>query len=237
MDLIGIDGCKAGWVLARSDLGLQTLHFSIEPTLGDVLRAAGENTSIAIDVPIGLADDDARACDHAARRILGAPRSSSVFSAPCRGTLTATSYQDACRLNLDARGRGVTQQLFNILRKIREVDELMTPDLQDRLREAHPEVTFALLAGTGRGLPHPKKTPQGEADRLALLQTFFPVLDRATLAAERARLGPAKVARDDLVDAVACLVTAYRIASGQARVLPDGPPQRDARGLRMEIVA
>jgi predicted RNase H-like nuclease len=45
------------------------------------------------------------------------------------------------------------------------------------------------------------------------------------------------VARDDVVDAAACLVAAYRIARGLALTLPAGEPQIDARGLRMEIVA
>jgi len=36
---------------------------------------------------------------------------------------------------------------------------------------------------------------------------------------------------------VACLVAAARIWRGEARTLPDGAVARDARGLRMEIVA
>jgi predicted RNase H-like nuclease len=44
------------------------------------------------------------------------------------------------------------------------------------------------------------------------------------------------VARDDIVDAVALLVCARRIRAGRARVFPSAP-ERDRRGLRMEIVA
>jgi hypothetical protein len=40
-----------------------------------------------------------------------------------------------------------------------------------------------------------------------------------------------------VVDAVACLVAARRIAEGKARVLPGGGVEHDSRWLRMEIVA
>jgi hypothetical protein len=55
--------------------------------------------------------------------------------------------------------------------------------------------------------------------------------------AVRAELAPALVARDDVVDAVACLVAARRIALGHAIALPAGRVERDRRGLRMEITA
>jgi predicted RNase H-like nuclease len=63
------------------------------------------------------------------------------------------------------------------------------------------------------------------------------VAPRFDPAAVRARMGLTRVARDDVIDAVACLVAARRIALGKAVVLPAGAVVRDARGLRMEIVA
>jgi predicted RNase H-like nuclease len=63
------------------------------------------------------------------------------------------------------------------------------------------------------------------------------VAPRFDPAVVRRRLGPSRVARDDIVDAVACLVAARRIHRGEARVLPEGTVPRDARGLGMEIIA
>jgi hypothetical protein len=40
-----------------------------------------------------------------------------------------------------------------------------------------------------------------------------------------------------VLDACAAPVTAYRIAHGVEKVLPEGHVQRDRGGLRMEIVA
>jgi predicted RNase H-like nuclease len=55
--------------------------------------------------------------------------------------------------------------------------------------------------------------------------------------AERQSLGRKAVARDDIIDAAACLVAASRCLHGAATVLPSNAVEYDARGLRMEIVA
>ncbi len=118
---------------------------------------------------------------------------------------------------------------------------LITPALQHHVREAHPELVFALLSAQQRGLVLSKKTPAGEAERLSLLAQVLPdflsIEGADPLGAIRARLGRGRVARDDIVDAAACLVAAHRIHTGAARVLPATGPARDACGLCMEIVA
>ncbi|MFN8525823.1 MAG: DUF429 domain-containing protein [Chloroflexota bacterium] len=230
--LLGIDGCKGGWVVARSDLALSTIGFEIVPMLaiGPLLSRA---EAACIDIPIGLSDDGPRLADEAARRLLGSPRAASVFPAPCRPTLAAQTYAGACELNRAASGKAVTIYLFNILDRIRAVDDLMTPDLQRRVRECHPEVSFAMLGGTGRGLARPKKSAEGEAERLEILDRWLPRFD---LAGVRKTLGNGLVARDDILDAAACLVSAQRAHRRIAMVLPPQPP-KDQRGLRMEIVA
>jgi len=233
--LVGIDGCAAGWVLAVSDGERAALAFDVvsdlEPVIARVERAGGV---IAIDIPIGLSDTGPRECDRAARRRLGAPRSASVFPAPCRAALHAGDYRVACALSRRAVGVALSRQAYAILRKIREVDARMTPARQAFVREVHPELVFAVLAGQGRGLVEPKRSAAGERMRRRLLRGVAPDFDPADV---RARLGRSAVARDDVIDAVACLVAARRIARGAMVVLPEGPVPRDARGLRMEIVA
>lgn len=233
--LIGIDGCKAGWIVAMSEDNLASLEFQIVADLGMLLEGLDENNArVVIDVPIGLPADGPRACDLAARQYLGKPRSNSVFPAPCRVTLAARTYREACDLNSQASGKRVSQQMFHILDKIRDVDALVTRDRQRWLREAHPELIFAVLSGNNRGLTHYKKTPEGEQERLAILQRHAPPFDAQDV---RRQLGRKATERDDIIDAVACLVTARRIASGQAIVLPVGAVPLDTRGLRMEMVA
>ena len=235
MKLIGIDGCAAGWVLAAMDEYGRELEFALTGDLDAIFREARDGRAlVAIDVPIGLPQGGARGCDLAARRLLRSPRASSVFPAPPRPALAARSYAEACELSFAASGRRLSRQAYGILPKIRDVDRAMTPEHQANVREAHPEVTFAALAAAGRGLVHGKKTGEGEQERLRLLARWAPVFSPVEA---RARLGYGNVQRDDIVDAVACLVTALRLSAGRAMVLPDGPAQTDARGLRMEIVA
>ena len=234
MELIGVDGCRGGWIIAVSDGALSSLSFAVVDDLAPVIARAESGAGlVAIDIPIGLRDDGPRACDLQARRWLGRPRSSSVFPAPCRAALPATTYRRACGLSRRALGVALTIECFNIVPKIRHVDALMTPGRQAFVREVHPELVFAILSGRGRGLVEPKRTEAGERLRLRLLRRVAPRFDPGAV---RATLGLARVARDDVIDAVACLVAAQRIALGKAIVLPDGAVERDARGLRMEIV-
>lgn len=83
MRLLGIDGCRAGWVIASSGPGLRALDFQVVPDLrGAVREAAAGRAVLAVDIPIGLAASWPRAADVEARRFLGVPRGSSVFPAP-----------------------------------------------------------------------------------------------------------------------------------------------------------
>jgi predicted RNase H-like nuclease len=234
--LIGIDGCRAGWLLATSDASLRSLRFAITADLGPAFASLeSADAQVEIDIPIGIPDNGARSVDYAARSLLGSPRASSVFPVPCRPTLAATTYAEACAVNRRASvdGKAVSQQLFAMVPKMRAVDALMCSTLQTRVRECHPEVCFAVLAGRGRGLAHSKKTPEGEAERTTLLSRFLPPFQ---IGAIRATIG-AGADRDDIVDALVCLVTAHRIASGAATALPRGRAPTDARGLRMEMLA
>jgi predicted RNase H-like nuclease len=214
---------------------LSKISFSVVDDLALVIAAAERGGAlVAIDIPIGLSDGGPRTCDLEARRALGRPRASSVFPAPCRAALGATTYRRACALSRRTLGVALTIECFNIVPKIRHVDVLMTPERQAFVREVHPELVFAMLAGGGRGLVEPKRTADGERLRLRLLRRVVPRFDPAAV---RATLGPSRVSRDDVIDAVACLVAAQRISRGKALVLPSGVVEHDARGLRMEIVA
>jgi predicted RNase H-like nuclease len=87
-------------------------------------------------------------------------------------------------------------------------------------------------SGEGAFVEHPKKTRDGERERMALLEREG---IRFELDAERFRLGRKYVSRDDLVDAASMLTTARRIASGTA--LMSGSTVPDSRGLFMQIWA
>jgi predicted RNase H-like nuclease len=231
--LYGIDGCRAGWVAAVADPELQNLQIHLISNLEALFARAGLDSLVAIDIPIGLPETEARACDTTARMLLRSPRSSSVFSPPSRRTLPAETFREALQLNREALGIGISKQAFHIMRKIDEVDRLMTADRQRYVREVHPEVTFAQL--NGGPLQHAKKQAEGREKRIALLRKAGLQVSEASLVEERSKLGASAVFLDDLVDALACLVTAADIHRGRSCSL-GAARQRDARGLAMEIV-
>lgn len=235
MRLLGVDGCRGGWVVASADVGLGAVAFSLVAHVEALFAtAAGGDALVAIDIPIGLADRGPRACDLAARRLLGPRRGSSVFPAPPRAALAAAGYVEACALARAADGKAISRQLFGILPKIREVDAALTVERQAWVHEAHPEVVFAVLAELPAGALAPKKTAAGADERVALLARQGIVVDPVAI---RRTLGHALVARDDVLDAAACLVAAHRLHTGGALSLPLGETPRDARGLRMTILA
>ena len=111
------------------------------------------------------------------------------------------------------------------MRKIKEVDDLITPQLQKRVREVHPEACFWAI-NDHQPLADHKSTSAGELQRRLLLASVFTTILPSTMF---------RLAQDDLYDASAAAWTASRMVAGTEERLPDDPDV-DARSLRMEIV-
>ena len=229
----GVDGCRAGWVVVLVHplaCDAQEHQVTICTRFEDVLALLPTSAVSAIDIPIGLLAErqpGGRDCDRCARRLLGR-RASSVFTPPTRALLDATHYAQV-------RGHGLSIQAFNILPKIREVDRVMSPVLQQRVYEAHPELAFQSLAG--HPLQNRKKTVAGREERLRVLEHIPSPLFHGIRAAFERILHAYKrtdVAPDDILDAYVLMWTALRIWRARAHRVPD-VPSYDARGLRMEI--
>jgi predicted RNase H-like nuclease len=240
MQLLGIDGCKAGWLIAGAD-HLDRIEFDVQETLEGVFEQARRGQVVAaIDIPIGLSLRSPRQCDVVARTSLPSTRKSCVFPSPSRAALTAETFEQACDLNAAASGKRISRQLFGILRKIREVDRLIDPGLQMSVRETHPEVVLAVLGGRDGAPRLPKDIPEGQKERIALLSMYFPQMDADTIRQSRGKIarvvGSNGVSIDDVIDATACLLVSHWINLGVARSLPADRVEVDDRGLRMEIV-
>ncbi len=237
----GVDGCRAGWVcvMRQVEPPFQERAF-LARNFQEILDRADAPSIVAIDVPIGFPEritGAGRECDQAARKVLG-KRASCVFAPPARSALSETDYRLACAAALAASDppRQISKQMFHLFPKIREVDSVITPDLQDRVFECHPEVAFWAMNGR-EPLQEPKKLhgrkhPPGLQKRRTLLTAcgFSEAFLRA-VSFGRAAAGP-----DDFLDACACCWTAVRIYRGEAIRFPPRPAS-DAKGLRMLIVA
>lgn len=215
--------------MASASPSLEAVQVAVVSGIGEVLASVDPLQTLAcIDIPIGLPDATSRLCDVEARRLLAPRRGSSVFPAPSRAALAGQDYAERCRLNRAACGKALSQQASHLIPKIREVDLAITPAMQAWIREAHPELAFAALAGAP--LATRKATPDGVLERVALLQRAGVHLEPHSL---RLGLGRSRVKPDDLLDAAVLLLTARRLRDGTARVLGGDV---DSRGLRMEIV-
>ena len=229
----GVDGCRAGWVYAR--LEGASLAFGIVENVADLLAGAEPRSRIFIDIPVGLRDDSpqGRLCDIQARGRLRPHRTSSVFNAPVRMILRETSYRAANEASRRLTGKGISQQTWNIIGKIREVDELMAVDplAKSLIREVHPELCFYGLA-SGAPMPHSKKTPEGFRQRLALIERRLPGA-RQAIDAALASYPRKQVAADDILDCTVAVITA---ANPDKWVTVPEHPELDSRGIPMEMV-
>ena len=199
----------------------RAVTFSVLPDVAAVL-AEPDVEIIGIDMPIGLSDDGARACDLEARRRLGRAHSS-VFPAPVRPVLAASSYSEACMLSLHARGKSLSRQTFGIVPAIKALDDALGDPPDPRVREVHPEVSFRALDGR---VTDPKASESGRAQRLRALQEVMDVVE-ALAAAPR----PLPVV--DALDACAAAWSAQRVADRRASFVGDYRP--DSRGRPMRI--
>jgi predicted RNase H-like nuclease len=212
----GVDGCKGGW-LSVSKEGNSDLRVQVFNRFVDLIRVFPDFKIAAVDIPIGLVDDGNRKCDEEARQLLRGRRAASVFSAPIRAVLGARDYKGACQISRDRQGKAITKQTWAMVKKIREVDALLCArnDLQQRIVEVHPEISFYHLNG-GNLVAHSKHTAKGSIERQRLIKATFPPYYEAAMGSPSD-----KFTLDDLLDACAALWSAERFLAGSAVKLPD----------------
>jgi predicted RNase H-like nuclease len=236
MRVTGVDGCKRGWVAVSLEVpGAAAGRFGpvrvdpvrVHESLAGVLdegqgargaKGAGADV-VGIDMPLGLLESGWREADREARGLLG-PRRSSVFSIPPRSVWAQASYQAANQRCRELTGQGFSIQAWGLRAKLLEADRYRLT-CGHPLYEVHPELAFGAMAGTP--LVHSKHTAAGRDLRRELLSRagiVVPLVPRAPVT--------------DTLDAAAVAWSAWRIATGQAVVIP-GRPQRDGQGREIAI--
>ncbi|MFK8023253.1 MAG: DUF429 domain-containing protein, partial [Ilumatobacter sp.] len=212
MLIAGADGCPKGWAVATATVvgeALADLRVELVETLDTTVANVRDGTlsALAIDMPIGLINEHPRTADVQARKVLGARRSS-VFPTPILATLEAADYDDARVRSLDACGKALSKQAWNLMPKIRDLDALVTADDQPAIAEAHPECAFLRLQAD-IPLDHAKSTDEGRALRIRLLRAS------GRFNADELDLALASKAAPvvDLLDAIALTVTARHMAT------------------------
>lgn len=226
MPVLGVDGCRAGWVgaLLRDTTYDVLVAGDIATLVAAAVGRAPELAVVGIDIPIGLPDDRVRVTDRLARQRLPVGRKSSVFPTPSRAAVEQTTHPEASAANRAAVGVGLSVQAFHLTPKILEVDTYVRGGAPVRVLEVHPEVSFSEME-PACVIPS-KATGAGATAR------------RAALAGQGleapAYLRGQGYAADDLLDACAVAWTARRYAAGTAYSLPD-PPAVFSDGLPAAI--
>jgi predicted RNase H-like nuclease len=220
--VVGVDGCKGGWVVVELTDGAVT-DCAFASTFTEIV--ARDATVIGVDIPLGEPPTVVRAADAAARKFVGGRLASSVFNAPPLAAVRADDYETACRISLDLSGKRLSKQSWALREKMLDASPAWCAD-PERIREVHPESCFRALAG--KALTTRKKSWAGLRQRTALLRGAGIELDDD--------VGPVgdAAAPDDVLDAAAAAWGAARIARGDGQSLPD-PPERDVDGRPVAI--
>ena len=174
MKVVGADECRGGW-FTISIIDFKNFNLSLFPDIYTLWKSNEDAHLILLDIPIGLKERDKveRLCDLEARKILGRKRAKSIFPVPSRSTLNAKNYMDACKINQKMTTRKISIQTWNIIPKIKEVDTLISENInvRNKIKEIHPEVCFWALKG--EHLKYSKKTKAGFNERKELLNSIY----------------------------------------------------------------
>ena len=231
---VGVDWSGESWLAVGFDRDGYD-HTALFDEIGKLWqRYEGTSPRIFVHMPIGLIEEgnSTRECDQQAKAVLG-PRSRSVLTPPVREATRKRRYPAAKRVNKRRADEELSKQAFAISDQIAAIDDLVrnVPEAAAAIRESHPEVCFRAFAG--EQLQYSKKIAGGYAERMATLAGYdadAPPVVQSVAAAT----GDARVAVDDVLDAV---VLAYTAApgTGELRSLPADPPT-DRKGIPVEIV-
>jgi predicted RNase H-like nuclease/diadenosine tetraphosphate (Ap4A) HIT family hydrolase len=228
---VGLTVGKTGWI-AVGTTSEEGIAASVGPSVADTLRPFESASLVVAQVPIGLRERSSseRGCDPLAREVVG--QRSSVFRPACRQAIYEATYEAANATNRRVTGVGLARQAWGLSKRIRELDEYLATRAAGgpEIRETHCDIAFWALNGM-EPLEHNQRLPEGVAERREVLRRHVPNLDQvlAALSEEQPRVQEVR-----WLIALACAVTASA-PEHELFSLPENP-ERDARGLRMEMV-
>ena len=227
--IAAVDGCKGGWLVAMSDQWPpQTIiTATVCPDFEEVLKIVFDCSTVVVDMPIGLPESGIRKCDAEARGVLGKTGTSTVFNTPPRASLAAQDKYEFQEIVKKINGVGAGYPVWGIVPKLKDLDSQMTVQIEQTVKEYHPELAWKHCAQAALLSKH---SAAGLLQRLELISAVVPDF----LSVGKTIVNP-KVQLDDVLDAFIGLSVAYRISNGIAHKIPAGAEQRDEKGLSMEI--
>ena len=227
--IAGIDGSKGGWVCVSGyENNFKELKFEKLEKFHDIKLK--DFNLVLVDIPIGLDIDlkkGGRIVDKLARKEL-LTNKSSIFNAPSRLVLNAKNYEEANKIN-KSKGMGLSKQSWNLVKKIKEVDEYIRNSNKTIIFESHPEIIFQIMKRDK--VSSKKKNKEGIIERRNLLvkSGFDKVFLERNLSAK-----DNFYKQDDFIDACSLFWSANRaIANSEVKIPND--TVLDSEGIIMQI--
>lgn len=240
---VGVDACPCGWFsVGFSYSGVYEIKAFF--LFADLLAYYKAAKLILVDMPIGLPDGRGeRLCDKQARRRLRTGLKSSVFRVPTRAAVEhlANNPQDnegAKKVECETTGgfnpkdpKSISPYTLGIMPKIAEVDSFVPCVAGPQIKEVHPEICFWAFSGNRISTLPSKDTDDGINKRIRMLSNdrvenrTRRILDEAWSTYQNNCVG-----KDDILDALAAAVTAYRGSLNQFQTF-DEPPRRNEKHL------
>ena len=214
--VIGIDGCRAGWIITKI-LNNQLISFQIIENLNDDYLKQSNLSHIGIDIPLQLSHSGKRLAEIEARGLLK-KRACTIFSPPTLNALRAKNYIDACEVNFKDCGKRISKQSWNLFPKIKEAQKFLEKNLisKSEVFEVHPELSFMAMNDMNL-IEVSKKTDIGKEIRIKLIQKFFPSFSFESV---RKKYKKNQVLDDDILDSISVLWSTQRIVDNIAQFVP-----------------
>lgn len=227
--IAGIDGSKGGWVCVSGyENNFKELKFEKLKEFNDI--KSKDFNLVLVDIPIGLEINlkkGGRIVDKLARKEL-LTNKSSIFNAPSRLVLEAKNYEEANKINKN-KGMGLSKQSWNLVKKIKEVDDFIRNSNKTIIFESHPEIIFQVMKRDK--VSTKKKNDEGIIERRNLLEKngFNKVFLERNLSAK-----DSFYKKDDFIDACSLFWSANRaIAKTEVKIPND--IVLDSEGIIMQI--
>ena len=223
--VIGIDGCRAGWITTKI-LNNQSISFQIIENLNDDYLKQSNLSHIGIDIPLELSHTGKRLAEVEARGLLK-KRACTIFSPPTLNALSTKNYIDACEVNFKECGKRISKQSWNLFPKIIETHKFLENNSISKLEvfEVHPELSFMAMNDMNL-VQASKKTDIGREIRIKLIQKFFP---KFSFESVRNEYKKNQALDDDILDSVSVLWSTQRIVDNIANFVPKDPKRIDMR--------
>ena len=204
--MIGLDGCKGGWVACEITKTKLCLHY-----IEDLFQFFNHHppTTLVVDMPFILPvsiDGYPRDCDISAKKRLGKAHSS-IFYAPLETWLD----KDLACINQiceEFQKPKLSVQSFNLFKSIQSIQKLKSlPHIA--CRESHPELFFKWFSNSTLAS---KKSEQGILDRLSIISNIMHELDLTLNLNDMLRFfseNKQQLSFDDILDAIAMALCCY----------------------------